>query len=308
MCLLGLISLNNENDKSDFGKVVAIGGGHGLGRLLSSLSFLDDNLTGIVTTTDNGGSTGRLRKETGCIAWGDLRNCLSQLTSGNDIRNTLFEYRFEDAGNLTGHSLGNLMLLALDNMCVRPTDTLNLFRNFLNVRANIYPMSETPTHLCACDSSGCKILGEVDIDAEESLPVGIEVIPQVSAPIEAISALQQADLIIMGPGSFLTSVIPPLLINDLKENILNSKAKKILVANMVPEDGPTGQMPLDEKIQWMEEVIGSNIIDVIVWPESRVLNGPGNLNIVKTDLQSTDHPRVHDKVKLAQIIHKITKS
>jgi len=296
----------NKNSNLDvLGNVVAIGGGHGLGRLLSSLSFLEQRLTGIVTTTDNGGSTGRLRHETGCIAWGDLRNCLSQLTEGKDVKNMLFEYRFDEAGSLSGHSLGNLMLLALDNMCVRPTDTLNLFREFLGVKAQIFPMSEMPAHLSACNSDGCKIVGEVDIDAEQTLPSEIEITPKVSAPKEVINAINNADTIIMGPGSFLTSVIPPLLMPDIKQAIVQSQANKILVANMVSEDGPTGKMPLNKKMQWMEKVIGQSIVDTIIWPHSRALYGPGNLNIVLADLLSSDHERVHDKVKLVEVLYDV---
>ena len=292
----------NSKVKHDLGKVVAIGGGHGLGRLLSAMSFLEQNLTGIVTTTDDGGSTGRLRNETGCIAWGDLRNCLSQLTSSDDLKTTLFNYRFEDTGSLNGHSLGNLMLLALDNMCTRPTDTINLFRDFLDVKTNIFPMSEAPTHLAACDKNGCKIMGEVNIDAEEMLPLNIEILPKVRAPKEIISAINKADVILMGPGSFLTSVIPPLLVPDIKQAILKSTAPKILIANMVPEDGPTGKMALAEKLLWMSKVIGENIVDAIIWPDSRELHGPGKLNIIKADLKTEDHERLHDKEKLVNTI------
>ncbi|MGL5284517.1 MAG: 2-phospho-L-lactate transferase CofD family protein, partial [Aeromonas sp.] len=99
-------------------KVVALGGGHGMGRVLSALSFLGPRLTGIVTTTDNGGSTGRLRKNQDCIAWGDLRNCLNQLVTQPSTGSMLFEDRFGGQGELAGHNLGNLMLLALDNLCV----------------------------------------------------------------------------------------------------------------------------------------------------------------------------------------------
>lgn len=297
--------MNKNNKIPDFGKVVAIGGGHGLGRLLSSLSFLEEELTGIVTTTDNGGSTGRLRDETGCIAWGDLRNCLSQLSTGTDIKSTLFKYRFDEVGSLSGHSLGNLMLLALDNMCIRPTDTLNLFRDFLGVRANILPMSETPAHLSACNREGCKIIGEVEIDAEDFLPTEINIVPSVTAPNEVITAINEADLVIMGPGSFLTSVMPPLLMPDIKQAIIQSTATKILVANMVPEDGPTGKMPLYKKMQWMEKVVGANIVDAIIWPHSRALYGPGDLNVILADLKSDDHERVHNKTKLVDTIRDV---
>ncbi len=291
---------------NDLGNVVAIGGGHGLGRLLSTLSFLDHQLTGIVATTDNGGSTGRLRKETGCIAWGDLRNCLSQLTTSQDIKNLLFEYRFDEAGSLSGHSLGNLMLLALDNLCVRPTDTLNLFREFLGVRTNILPMSETPTHLCAYSDDGTQVLGEVDIDAQKNIPKSMEISPKVSASQEVIDAITQADLIILGPGSILTSVMPPLLVPNIKQAIVNSSATKILVANMVSEDGPTGKIPLNKKMAWMAHVLGEDIVDVIIWPSSRPLLGAGDLNVIIADLASDEHERVHDKTKLSKVLHEVT--
>ena len=99
---------------NQFQNVVAIGGGHGLGRVLSSLSFLGPKLTGIVATTDNGGSTGRLREQQECIAWGDLRNCLSQLASRPSLGSQLFEYRFGGTSELANHNLGNLVLMALD--------------------------------------------------------------------------------------------------------------------------------------------------------------------------------------------------
>lgn len=101
--------------------VVALGGGHGLGRLLSSLSFLKERLTGIVATTDNGGSTGRICSQQGGIAWDDLRNCLNQIIAKLTIASNLFEYRFADSGELKGHNLGNLILTALENMQIRPS-------------------------------------------------------------------------------------------------------------------------------------------------------------------------------------------
>ncbi len=278
--------------------VVAIGGGHGLGRLLSSLSFLEDKLYGIVATTDNGGSSGRLRNETGCIAWGDLRNCLSQLMPADDIKKLLFEYRFEDAGNLSGHSLGNLMLLALDGMCVRPLDTLNLFRDFLGVKSHILPMTETSAHLYACYDEG-HVWGEVDIDAHDQLPASIGITPRVGAPQEAVEAINHADLILLGPGSFITSVTAPLLVSEIKEALVRSTAKKIYIANMVAEEGPAGSMSLDKKLQWIHEVAGQDIIDAIIWPDSRELTAKSEKLINVVDLAFHAHERLHDQRKLA---------
>ena len=112
----------------DIKHIVAIGGGHGLGRVLSALSFMKERLTGIVTTTDNGGSTGRIRQEQGGIAWGDLRNCLNQIIIEPSTASALFEYRFTGEGELSGHNLGNLMLKALEDMHIRPIEAINLIR------------------------------------------------------------------------------------------------------------------------------------------------------------------------------------
>lgn len=298
-----------HTDLSKLRGVVAIGGGHGLGRLLSAFDFLEEKLTGIVTTTDNGGSTGRLREETGCIAWGDLRNCLSHLAKEKNLKSLLFDYRFQnDGGSLSGHALGNLMLLALDDMCVRPMDTLNMFRDFLHIKSGIVPMTETPAHLMACNEDGCDLMGEVNIDAAESIPSSLKIVPDVAATNEAVEAIRQAELILMGPGSFLTSVVPPLLIPEINQAINNSNAAKILIANMVPEDGPTGKASLSEKMQWMRDRVGENLVDAIIWPESRELKGEPPSNVVFADLYYSEHDRLHDKAKLVKSVQKVYSS
>ena len=126
---------------ADLDRVVALGGGHGLGRVLSSLSSLGSRLTGIVTTTDNGGSTGRIRRSEGGIAWGDMRNCLNQLITEPSVASAMFEYRFGGNGELSGHNLGNLMLKALDHLSVRPLEAINLIRILLKVDTHLIPMS-----------------------------------------------------------------------------------------------------------------------------------------------------------------------
>ncbi len=289
--------------------IVAIGGGHGLGRVLSAFSFLGSRLSAIVTTTDNGGSTGRLRDETGCIAWGDLRNCLSHLTKEKDLKSALFDYRFQgDVGSLSDHSLGNLMLLALDDMCIRPMDTLNLFRDLFDIQSKIIPMTETPAHLVACDEFGCHVMGEVNIDAQENVPTNLHIVPEVKATCEAVEAIRQADLILMGPGSFLTSVIPPLLIPCINQALKDSSVPKILIANMVAEEGPTGRICLQRKMDWMAKTLGCNMVDSIIWPESRKFIGQVPANLVSVDLLFDEHERLHDKAKLVKAVETVYSS
>ncbi len=212
--------------------VVAIGGGHGLGRLLSSLSFLGSRLTGIVTTTDNGGSTGRLRAQTNCIAWGDLRNCLNQLCTQDNVGARLFEYRFEDEGDLSGHNLGNLMLLALDRMSIRPLEAIEAIRSSLQINTQLIPMTESPTDLKAISPTGGTVFGEVSVDQLNDFPRRLHLSPHVLATREACEAIEMADLVILGPGSFLTSIMPPLLLEGIRQALFRTRAQVVFVANL----------------------------------------------------------------------------
>ena len=290
-----------QKNINDFERVVAIGGGHGMGRVLSSLSFLGTRLTGIVTTTDNGGSTGRLRKSQECIAWGDLRNCLNQLVTEPSIGSRLFEYRFTGRGELAGHNLGNLMLLALDNLCVRPLDAIRLISDMLNIEPSLLPMSEHPTDLCAHTVCGDQILGEVSIDQLTTPPRALSLNPVVPATREAIDALHQADMIILGPGSFLTSIMPPLLLNEIAEAIRGSGAIVVFISNLVAENGPAGKLTLSHQHRWLEERIGQGRIDAILAPEG---HGAPELQhcLVQASLGEAALPHRHDRLKLRQAL------
>ncbi|MFQ2172270.1 uridine diphosphate-N-acetylglucosamine-binding protein YvcK [Aeromonas rivipollensis] len=290
-----------QKNINDFDRVVAIGGGHGMGRVLSSLSFLGTRLTGIVTTTDDGGSTGRLRKSQECIAWGDLRNCLNQLVTEPSIGSQLFEYRFTGRGELAGHNLGNLMLLALDNLCVRPLDAIRLISDMLHIAPSLLPMSEHPTDLCAHTVCGDQILGEVSIDQLTTPPRALSLNPVVPATREAIDALSQADMIILGPGSFLTSIMPPLLLSEIAEAIRGSGAIVVFISNLVAENGPAGKLTLSHQHRWLEERIGQGRIDAILAPEG---HGAPELQhcLVQASLGEAALPHRHDRLKLRQAL------
>lgn len=293
-----------QKNINDFERVVAIGGGHGMGRVLSSLSFLGSRLTGIVTTTDDGGSTGRLRKSQECIAWGDLRNCLNQLVTTPSIGSQLFEYRFTGRGELAGHNLGNLMLLALDNLCVRPLDAIRLISDMLEIEPTLLPMSEHPTDLCAHTVCGDQILGEVSIDQLTTPPRALSLKPAVPATREAALALSQADMIILGPGSFLTSVMPPLLLCDIAEAIRSSGAIVVFISNLVAEEGPAGQLTLLDQHRWLEERIGMGRIDAILAPEGHEDSELQHC-LVRANLGEAALPHRHDRLKLRQALDNV---
>ena len=257
---------------ADLDRVVALGGGHGLGRVLSSLSSLGSRLTGIVTTTDNGGSTGRIRRSEGGIAWGDMRNCLNQLITEPSVASAMFEYRFGGNGELSGHNLGNLMLKALDHLSVRPLEAINLIRNLLKVDAHLIPMSEHPVDLMAIDDQGHEVYGEVNIDQLTTPIQELLLTPNVPATREAVHAISEADLIIIGPGSFYTSLMPILLLKEIAQALRRTPAPMVYIGNLGRELSlPAANLKLESKLAIMEQYVGKKVIDaVIVGPKEDV--------------------------------------
>jgi len=289
-------------------KIVAIGGGHGLGRVLASLKKHQKNVTGIVTTTDNGGSTGRIRKAHGGIAWGDTRNCINQLITEPTIPSMIFEYRFRGHGELEGHNLGNLMLTALDDLSVRPLKTIELICDLLQVKINIVPMSEHPTDLTATTKSGKTLHGETGIDSANEPLLHLDITPQVPATEEAIDAIANADNIILGPGSFLTSIMPPLLLQEINQAIAkNTKAKLIFIQSLAPEYGPASKMTFEEQIMWCENICQGRKIDIILGeekPSSTSFSRP----FLSKPLASTNRRWRHDREKLSNALEEIIHS
>lgn len=250
---------------ADLDRVVALGGGHGLGRVMSSLSSLGSRLTGIVTTTDNGGSTGRIRRSEGGIAWGDMRNCLNQLITEPSVASAMFEYRFAGNGELAGHNLGNLMLKALDHLSVRPLEAINLIRNLLKVDAFLIPMSEQPVDLVAVDDEGNTVYGETAIDQMKQPPQELMLLPRVAATREAAEAINEADLILIGPGSFYTSLMPVLLIAEIAQALRRTPATMVFIDNLGRELSPAAaSLTLADKLDIMEHAIGKKVIDALV--------------------------------------------
>ncbi len=289
-------------------RVVAIGGGHGLGRVLSSLSFLKENLTGIVATTDNGGSTGRIRHQHGGIAWGDLRNCLTQIIVKPTVASALFEYRFSGSGELSGHNLGNLILKALEDMKIRPLEALNLVRDLLHVKVGLMPMSESPVHLVSHIHDGTTVFGEVSIDASSEKPLALSLEPCVEATPEVLDVIKQAELIILGPGSFLTSIMPTLLLQEVAQMINESHAKVIFIDNIGKEKGVAGDFSLSERVTWIENQIGLGRLNGVITTPSENSELPSYIKVLQRDLHADDVTYRHDRYKLSKAIDEIASS
>ncbi|HHG8774568.1 TPA: uridine diphosphate-N-acetylglucosamine-binding protein YvcK [Raoultella planticola] len=289
---------------ADLDRVVALGGGHGLGRVMSSLSSLGSRLTGIVTTTDNGGSTGRIRRSEGGIAWGDMRNCINQLIAEPSIASAMFEYRFAGNGELSGHNLGNLMLKALDHLSVRPLEAINLIRNLLKVDAFLIPMSEQPVDLMALDHEGHEVYGEVNIDRLPCVPRELMLTPPVPATREAVEAIAEADLILIGPGSFYTSLLPILLLDEMAQALRRTPAAMVFIDNLGKEHSPAANLTLADRVGIMEQYIGKRVIDAVVIGPKTDITGLENRAIVQAPLDASDVPYRHDRMLLRNALEK----
>lgn len=290
---------------ADLDRVVALGGGHGLGRVLSSLSPLGSRLTGIVTTTDNGGSTGRIRRSEGGIAWGDMRNCLNQLITQPSVASAMFEYRFGGNGELSGHNLGNLMLKALDHLSVRPLEAINLIRNLLKVDAHLIPMSELPVDLMAIDDQGHEVYGEVNIDQLTIPPQELMLSPKVPTTREAVEAIAEADLILIGPGSFYTSLMPILLLDELAQALRRTPARMVYIGNLGRELSlPAASLTLNDKLSIIEQYVGKKVIDAVVVGPKVDVSAVTDRIVIQEVLEASDIPYRHDRQLLHSALEK----
>lgn len=225
-------------------KIVAIGGGTGLNTLLGGLKYYTTNITAIVTVADDGGSSGRLREELGIIPPGDVRNCIAALADQDKLITELFQYRFKSGQNLEGHSFGNLFLAALTEVNNGDfTRAVQAASSILKIRGTVLPSSPTPMQICAELVDGKIIEGESRIPLESTKDNRIKRVyckqENPKAQPETIDAILNAELIIFGPGSLYTSIIPNLLVPDIIDAIKISNAHKVYVCNIMTQPGET---------------------------------------------------------------------
>ena len=247
--------------------VVVIGGGTGLSTLLSGLKFYTANITAIVTVADDGGSSGKLREELGIIPPGDIRNCIAALADEDKIITELFQYRFKSGQNLEGHSFGNLFLTALKE--VMGGDFIKAVRAaslILRSRGTVLPSSPEPMKIIAEMTDGRIIEGESKIPQAKGKIKRVYCEPEKpQAQEEAIEAISNAELIVFGPGSLYTSIIPNLLVADIVSAIKESNAHKVFVCNIMTQPGETtGYSVSDHVSALLEHAKCSNLIDVVV--------------------------------------------
>jgi len=221
-------------------KIVAIGGGTGLSTVLEGLKEYTANITAIVAVADEGGSSGRLREEFGILPPGDIRNCLVSLAEAPQLMRDLFQYRFKEGNGIKGHSFGNLFITAMTQVTGSFKDAVKESSIVLAIRGRVLPSSLDKMRLKAEYSDGTTKEGEDKIPHEEKAIRRIYLVPQDAKPnLETIEAIREAEIIIFGPGSLFTSIIPNLLIGQVREEIVKRDVMKLYLCNVMTQHGET---------------------------------------------------------------------
>ncbi len=231
-------------------KIVAIGGGTGLSTILRGIKKLTNNITAVVTVGDDGGSSGRLREEMGILPPGDIRNCIAALADDDDILTKLFQYRFKTGEGLEGHSFGNLFITALSAICGDMISAIKESSRVLLIRGRVLPSTIDDMRLVARMEDGSIIKGESQIPEAGKKIIELSSEPEVCEPAnDVLEAIQDADLIIIGPGSLYTSIIPNLLVKNLASSIEAAKARKIYICNIMTQPGETDNYSVSDHIE-----------------------------------------------------------
>jgi uncharacterized cofD-like protein len=258
-------------------RVVALGGGTGLSTILRGLkehlgeagkglaSPHISDLTAIVTVTDDGGSSGRLRREYKVLPPGDIRNCLVALSKDEDLLGKLFQYRFPSGRGLGGHSFGNLFLTALTNSMGDFPKAVQVSAEVLAIRGQIFPATAQNVTLEAILEDGMIVAGETNISRSRKRIARVRLVPRRVRPLpEALRALREADLILVGPGSLYTSLIPNLLVQEVTDAIANSKATRVYIANLMTQPGETQHYSVADHVRAIYEHTQCPIFDLAI--------------------------------------------
>jgi len=250
-------------------RIVVLGGGHGLASLLRGLKAYTHNITAIVTVADDGGSSGELRRNVGILPPGDFRNCLAALSNNEDLLSQVFQYRFATGAGLEGHSLGNLFITALTEITGSFEEAVAESGRVLAVYGQVLPSTLTDVRLLADletrDGKMLHVSGETQIRETEGSVKRVWLDPaNTPAFPPAISAILSADLIIIGPGSLYSSLLPNLLVRDLAEAVRSSQALKFFICNVATELGETDQFNCLDHVKAVEAHVGEDMFDLVI--------------------------------------------
>ena len=319
-----LVDLIYQKQKLSRGPVVTvIGGGHGLSVLFRGIKESTSNVSAVVTVADDGGSSGRLREELGIIPPGDLRNCLVALADTEPLMEKLFQYRFEGSTVLAGHSFGNLFIAAMNEVTGDMETALKESSKVLAVKGRVIPASKESVRLDAIMTDGTIVEGESQIPEARKKIRRVQLYPKkVSAVPAALEAIENADAIILGPGSLYTSIMPNLLVEGVAKALKKSKAIKIYICNVMTQPGETDKYSASDHAKAILNHTGRGAIDYVlvnsapipenfctgesqpVEVDEEKINALG-CGLIKEDLISDTDAGRHDPDKLCKAVMKI---
>lgn len=252
-------------------KVVVIGGGTGLPVLLRGLKYLPIDITAIVTVADDGGSSGRLRNELAMPAPGDIRNVLAALSDVEPLVEDLFQHRFASGNELTGHSLGNLILAAMTSITGDFVHAIQEMSKVLNVHGKVLPAANRSVVLHAEMEDGTVVSGESHIPLSGKPIKRVFLSPNDIEPLsETIRAIRNADMVVIGPGSLYTSILPNLLVPKIGEEVCKAKAKKVYVCNVMTQAGETMDYSASDHIKALYDHMPCPFIDFIIVNDAEI--------------------------------------
>jgi uncharacterized cofD-like protein len=303
-------------------RLVAIGGGHGISTLLRGVKEHTRNITAVVTVADDGGSSGRLRESLGILPPGDIRNCLAALSNDEALLTQLFQYRFSGTPELVGHSFGNLFISALTDITGSFEAAVAESGRALSVSGRVLPSTLRAVRLLA-DMRLPHMENEIRIEGESRIPemagsvrrVWLEPNNPPAFP-PALQAILKAELLVVGPGSLYTSLLPNLLVPELLSAFHASRAVKVYVCNIATQAGETDLYSCEDHLHALEEHMGGEAFDIVVcntrhdgnlgsssnWVKAQSEAGPQDRRLYCADLVDPEHPWRHDAAKLAAVI------
>ncbi|KOO47830.1 gluconeogenesis factor YvcK family protein [Viridibacillus arvi] len=246
-------------------RIVILGGGTGLSTLLRGLKKFPIDITAIVTVADDGGSSGRLRDDYEIPPPGDVRNVIAALSEVEPLVEEMFQYRFSASEDLRGHSLGNLMLTALTEITGDFSHAIREMSRVLNVHGKVLPAANQRITLFAELIDGTIVKGESKIPTFNTGIKRIFLSPEDVKPLpESVSAIKKADIIIIGPGSLYTSILPNLLVDDIQEAIISAKGKKVYICNLMTQAGETQNFAASDHVKALYDHVGQPFIETIL--------------------------------------------
>lgn len=294
--------------------VAALGGGHGLAVTLSALRLLTDDVTAIVTVADNGGSSGRLRAEFGVLPPGDLRMALAALcddTEWGHAWRDVMQHRFHGTGPLAGHALGNLLIVALWEIYEDPVAGLDLVARLLEARGRVLPMASVPLDIEADVRDGGTlrtVVGQAEVATAPGTVEAVRLVPEAPpAYSESVAAIRSADWVVLGPGSWFTSVMPHLLVPDLRDALRATRARRALVLNLDLPAGETEGLTAHELVESFAAYAADVRLDAVIADPSVVTDreslreaaGRVGAELVVTTVSARSTPGQHDPLRLA---------